>query len=399
MDSTKFNYEEELAKCKSMEDVTGQNGLVQKMIKSALETLLQSEMKNFLNSSENQNYRNGYTNKNLKTEYGNIPIQTPRDRNGEFDPDILEKRNILTDGIKNQITSMYAKGMSVNDIRSHIDGMYGTTLSTGTISNITDESMVDGREWLNRGLDPVYPVMFLDAIHFKVRQENKIVTKAAYVALGITMDGFKDILGVWVGENEGAKFWLKVCTELKNRGVQDILIACVDGLKGFPEAIQTVFPDTKIQLCIIHQIRNSIKYVASKEQKEFMRDLKSVYQASNEKEALEELDAVYEKWKNKYSMVLDSWINKWDNLSTYFNYEEKIRKIIYTTNTLEGYNRQLRKVTKSKSVFPNDEAVLKAIYLATTDIAKKWTSPYQNWGQILAQFKINFEDRIQLDVG
>ena len=398
MNSTNFNYEEELAKCKSMEDVTGQNGLVQKMIKDALESLLQGEMKDFLNNSQSQNYRNGYTKKNLKTEYGNIEIQTPRDRNAEFDPDILEKRNILSEGIKNQITSMYAKGMSVADISSHIEGMYGTSLSTGTISNITDEAMIQGNEWFNRGLDPIYPIVFLDAVHFKVRQDSRIVTKAAYVVLGITMEGHKDVLGVWIGENEGAKFWLKVCTELKNRGIQDILIACVDGLKGFPEAIQSVFPETKIQLCIIHQIRNSFKYISYKDSKEFMNDLKTVYKASTEKSALENLNKMYDKWGKQYGMVLDSWISKWDNLSTYFNYEEKIRKVIYTTNILEGYNRQLRKVTKSKAVFPNDGAVLKSIYLATNDITKKWTVPYHSWGLVLAQFKINFADRINLDV-
>lgn len=208
----------------------------------------------------------------------------------------------------------------------------------------------------------------------------------------------KMCFGVWIGESEGAKFWLKVCTELKNRGVQDILITCIDGLKGFPEAIQTVFPDTKIQLCIIHQIRNSFKYVSYKEQKEFIKDLKDVYQASSEDVALENLNKMYDKWGKQYAMVLDSWMNKWDNLSTYFGYEDKIRKVIYTTNTLEGYNRQLRKVTKAKSVFPNDESVFKSIYLATNDISKKWTSPYQNWGQILAQFKINFEDRLPIDI-
>lgn len=279
---------------------------------------------------------------------------------------------------------MYSKGMSTRDISNHIEGMYGTNLSATTISNITDEAMIEGKEWFNRNLDPVYPIVFLDAVHFKVKQENRIVTKAAYVALAITVEGMKDVLGVWIGENEGAKFWLKVCTELKNRGVQDILITCVDGLKGFPEAIQTVFPESKIQLCIIHQIRNSFKYVASKDQREFIADLKMVYKATSEELAMEVLNEMYKKWGKQYEMVLDSWMNKWDNLSTYFAYEDKIRKLIYTTNTLEGFNRQLRKVTKTKTVFPNDEALLKCIYLAITDISKKWTSSYQNWGQTIA---------------
>lgn len=400
MNIPNFNYEEELEKCKTMEDITGPNGLVQKIIKNSVEKIIQNEFNQFLNNqtASQKNYRNGYNKKNIKTEYGDVLIDSPRDRNGEFNSEFFPKREILSEGIKNQITSMYSKGMSTRDITKHIEGMYGTNLSATTISNITDEAMIDGKEWFNRSLDPMYPIVFLDAVHFKVKQENRIVTKAAYVALGINIEGMKDILGVWIGENEGAKFWLKVCTELKNRGVQDILITCVDGLKGFPEAIQTVFPNTKIQLCIIHQIRNSCKYVATKDQREFIGDLKNVYKAVTEEVAMQELSQMYEKWKTKYEMVLDSWMNKWENLSTYFKYEDKIRKLIYTTNTLEGFNRQLRKVTKTKTVFPNDEALLKSIYLAIRDISKKWTSPYSNWGQTIAQFKINFGDRVPIDI-
>ena len=384
-----------------MQDITGENGLVQKIIKDAMETILQNEFNNFLNqnkSNSERNYRNGYNKKNIKTEYGDVQIQMPRDRNGEFTPEILAKRTTISDGIKDQITSMYAKGMSTRDISNHIEGLYGTELSASTISNITDEAMVTGKEWFNRTLDPVYPIVFMDAVHFKVREENKIVTKAIYVALGITVDGMKDVLGMWIGENEGAKFWFKVCTELKNRGVKDILIACIDGLKGFPDAIKSVFPDTAVQLCIIHQIRNSFKYISWKDQKEFISDLKEVYKATNEELGLEALNEMYNKWGNKYGMVLDSWMNNWDNLSTFFGYEDRIRKLIYTTNTVEGFNRQLRKVTKTKTVFPNDDAVLKAMYLATTDITQKWTSPYSNWGLTLAQFKINFGERLPIDL-
>ena len=401
MNQTKFNYEEELSKCRSMQDITGENGLVQKIIKDAMETILQNEFNNFLNqnkSNSERNYRNGYNKKNIKTEYGDVQIQMPRDRNGEFTPEILAKRTTISDGIKDQITSMYAKGMSTRDISNHIEGLYGTELSASTISNITDEAMVTGKEWFNRTLDPVYPIVFMDSVHFKVREENKIVTKAIYVALGITVDGMKDVLGMWIGENEGAKFWFKVCTELKNRGVKDILIACIDGLKGFPDAIKSVFPDTAVQLCIIHQIRNSFKYISWKDQKEFISDLKEVYKATNEELGLEALNEMYNKWGNKYGMVLDSWMNNWDNLSTFFGYEDRIRKLIYTTNTVEGFNRQLRKVTKTKTVFPNDDAVLKAMYLATTDITQKWTSPYSNWGLTLAQFKINFGERLPIDL-
>ena len=301
MNLPNFNYEEELGKCKTMEDITGKNGLVQKIIKNAVETLLQNEFNKFIDNSNSiqKNYRNGYNTKNVKTEYGDISVNMPRDRNGEFNPEFLPKREILSEGIKNQITSMYSKGMSTRDITNHIEGMYGTSLSATTISNITDEAMIEGKEWFNRALDPVYPILFLDAVHFKVKQENRIITKAAYVALAITMDGLKDVLGVWIGENEGAKFWLKVCTELKNRGVQDILITCVDGLKGFPEAIQSIFPETKIQLCIIHQIRNSFNYVASKDQREFIGDLKTVYKATSEELALESLNELYQKWGKK----------------------------------------------------------------------------------------------------
>lgn len=401
MGQSKFNYEEELSKCSSMQDITGENGLVQKIIKDAMESILQREFNNFLEQNKaslEKNYRNGYNKKNIKTEYGDVQIEMPRDRNGEFSPEILAKRATLSDGIKGQITSMYSKGMSTRDICNHIEGLYGTELSATTISNITDEAMITGKEWFNRTLDPVYPIVFMDAVHFKVREESRIVTKAIYVALGVTMEGMKDVLGMWIGENEGAKFWFKVCTELKNRGVKDILIACIDGLKGFPDAIKSVFPDTAVQLCIIHQIRNSFKYVASKDQKEFIADLKEVYRAINEETGLQALNGMYDKWGKKYEMVLDSWMNNWDNLSTFFEYEDRIRKLIYTTNTVEGFNRQLRKVTKTKTVFPNDDAVLKAMYLATTDISKKWTSPYNNWGLTLAQFKINFGDRLPIEL-
>lgn len=399
MNQIKFNYEEELSKCNSMQDITGKDGLVQKIIKNAMETILQNEFNNFLNQGNtNKNYRNGYNKKNIKTEYGDVQIDMPRDRNGEFTPEILSKRETISDGIKDQITSMYSKGMSTRDISNHIEGMYGTELSATTISNITDEAMVTGKEWFNRTLDTVYPIVFMDAVHFKVREENRIVSKALYIALGITMDGMKDVLGMWIGENEGAKFWFKVCTELKNRGVKDILIACIDGLKGFPDAIKSVFPDTAVQLCIIHQIRNSFKYISCKDQKDFIADLKGVYKATSEELGLEALNEMYNKWGNKYGMVLDSWMNNWENLSTFFGYEDRIRKLIYTTNTLEGFNRQLRKVTKTKTVFPNDDAVLKAMYLATIDITKKWTSPYSNWGLTLAQFKINFGDRLPIDL-
>ena len=391
-----FDYQRELSKCKTLEDITGKNGLVQRIVKDAIETILQKEFNAHLENTSS--YRNGYTKKKVKTEYGDVDVKIPRDRESSFEPEILAKRQTTSNGIKEQITSMYAKGMSTRDISDHIEALYGTTLSANTISTITDDALVKVKEWFNRTLDKIYPIVFMDAVHFKVKDEHRIVSKAAYIALGINLEGQKEILGVWIGENEGAKFWLRVCTELKNRGINDILIACIDGLKGFPEAITSVFPNTKVQLCIIHQIRNSLRYVNYAEQKDFMKDLKEVYKAVTAEEGLDKLNSMYDKWGKKYSMVLDSWLNKWDKLSTYFEYEDRVKKIIYTTNILEGLNRQLRKATKAKTIFPTDDALLKSIYLSLGYITKKWTSPYSNWGQTLSQFKIAFEDRIQLEI-
>lgn len=391
-----FSYENALSKCKTLEDITGKNGLVQMIVKDAIEKVLQREFNEYIEKS--QTYRNGYSKKKVKTEYGEVDVNVPRDRDSNFKPEIIAKRETTSSGIKDQITSMYAKGMSTRDISDHIEALYGTSVSANTISNITDDALIKVKEWFGRTLDKVYPIVFMDAVHFKVKDEHRIVSKAAYIALAINLEGKKEVLGVWIGENEGAKFWLKVCTELKNRGVNDILIACIDGLKGFPEAITSVFPDTRIQLCIIHQIRNILKYVNYAEQKEFTKNLRQVYKAVNAEEGFNNLNEMYKKWDKKYSMVLDSWLNKWDKLSTYFEYEDRIKRIIYTTNILEGLNRQLRKTTKAKTIFPNDDALLKSIYLSLNDISEKWTSPYSNWGQTLAQFKIAFEDRIQLDI-
>ena len=391
-----FDYENAISKCTTLQDITGKNGLIQKIVKDAIEKVLKKEFDEYINQTNT--YRNGYSKKKVKTEYGEIDVNVPRDRESNFLPEILEKRQTTSGGIKEQITSMYAKGMSTRDISDHIEALYGTNISANTISNITDDALIKGKDWFSRTLDKVYPIVFMDAVHFKVKEEHKVVSKTAYVALAVNMEGKKEILGVWIGENEGAKFWLKVCTELKNRGINDILITCIDGLKGFPEAIISVFPNTKIQLCIIHQIRNSLKYINYAEQKDFMKDLRQVYKATTADDGLNKLNSMYDKWGKKYSMVLDSWLSKWDKLSTFFEYEDRIKKIIYTTNILEGLNRQLRKTTKSKTIFPNDDALLKSIYLSLNDISKKWTSPYGNWGQTLAQFKIAFDDRIELSI-
>lgn len=393
-----IDYQEELEKCHTMEDITGPDGLIQRVIRDAVEQVMNREMEEHI-AEEKENgrlaVRNGTSPKTLKTSYGNIAINVPRTREAGFEPEIIKKRSVVEEGMEAQIISMYAKGMSVRDITSHLKALYGVDISAGTISNITDKINDEAKEWYSRMLERFYPVVFLDAVHFKVWEDGRIVTKAAYVALGIDAEGCKDILGIWVGENEGAKFWLKVCTELKNRGVEDILIVCIDGLKGFPDAIRTVFPDTRVQICVIHQIRNTLKYVSYKDQKAFMKDLKRVYAAESEEIAMGNLESMMENWK-KYQAVLNGWLDKWENLSTYFSYGSQIRKLIYTTNTIEGFNRQLRKVTKSKALFPNDEALKKTLYLCTQDIVKKWSMPYRDWGETYGQFIIEFGERAKI---
>lgn len=374
-----INYKEEIKKCKTMEDVTGKNGLMQRLLKDVMQNLLEAEMSHHLgrekyerNEDAPKNYRNGHVPaKTVKTSLGNIEVETPRDRNGDFEPQILQRYKTVCSDLDKKVIGLYAKGMSTRDIKAELEELYGINVSPSMISMITDKVMGDAAEWQNRSLDKVYPIVYLDAVHFKVKQEDhRIVSKASYICLGINKDGYKDVLGIWVGEAEGAKFWLSVCNDLKNRGVEDILIACIDGLKGFPDAIKTVFPKTTIQMCVIHQIRNSIKYIASKDQKAFMSDLKLVYKASTEDIALQELQLLENKWGKKYGVVVTSWYNNWENLSTYFNYPPEIRRIIYTTNTLEGFNRQLRKATKVKTMFPSDDALKKSLYLATGDNLK-----------------------------
>ena len=396
--SQSIDYQEEISKCRTMEDITGPNGLIQRIIKDGVEQVLGREVDEYISLEKekgNSASRNGSSHKTVKTAYGNIGVDVPRLREPGFEPEIIKKRAVVEDGLESQIISMYAKGMTVRDISEHIQTLYGIELSAASISNITDKISDESKDWYSRTLDRFDPVIFLDAVHFKVREEGRIVTKAAYVALGINGEGYKDILGIWIGENEGAKFWLKVCNELKNRGVQDILIVCIDGLKGFPDAIKTVFPETRIQLCIIHQIRNTLKYVAYKDQKAFMRDLKRVYGAESEEIAMSNLEGMMDAWP-KYRVVLDNWLEKWENLSTYFSYGYQIRRLIYTTNTIEGFNRQIRKVTKSKSLFPNDESLKKTLYLSTRDIIRKWSMPYRDWGETYGQFAIEFGDRVKL---
>ena len=346
-------------------------------------------------NKQGENSRNGYSKKTLKTSFGETEIKVPRDREGEFEPQLIKKnQTTLTGDIEEKIISMYAKGMTTSDIEAHIKDIYGLECSDTTISRITDKILPVVREWQSRPLEEIYAVVFMDAIHFHVRSEGQIVKKAVYIAIGINMDGIKEVLGMWVGENESAKFWLSVMNSLKNRGLEDILIACVDGLTGFTNAIEAVYPKTEIQQCIIHQIRNTTKFVSYKDIKALMADVKKVYAAVDETTALTELDNFEEKWSNKYPKIAISWRVNWANLSTYFKYPEAVRTLIYTTNTIEGFNRQLRKVTKNKSVFPTDDSLLKMLYLAMIDITKKWTGKRKDWGQIHSQLEIYFAERL-----
>jgi len=371
--------------------------MVGEMLENGLEGELDDELgytKYDYRNKAGENSRNGYSKKTLKTSFGETEIRVPRDRDGEFEPQLVKKnQTTLTSDIEEKILSMYAKGMTTSDIETHIQDIYGLECSDTTISRITDKILPVVREWQSRPLEEIYAVVFMDAIHFHVRSEGQIVKKAVYIAIGINMDGLKEVLGMWVGENESAKFWLSVMNGLKNRGLQDILIACVDGLTGFPAAIEAVYPKTEIQQCIIHQIRNTTKFVSYKDIKALMADLKKVYAAIDEQTALAELETFDEKWGNKYPKIAISWRDNWANLSTYFKYPQEVRTLIYTTNTIEGFNRQIRKVTKNKGVFPTDDSLIKMLYLAMMDITKKWTGKRREWGQIHSQLEIFFEDR------
>ena len=342
-----------------------------------------------------ENSRNGHSKKTLRTSMGKVEIDIPRDRNGDFEPKILPKNQTsISQDMESKIISMYAKGMSVSDIEKHIRDIYGLEISDTTVSRITDKVLPAAKEWQQRPLESIYAVVFLDAIHYRVRSEGQIVKKAVYIAIGIDLDGKKDVLGMWVGENESAKFWASVLNNMRNRGVEDILIACTDNLTGFSQAIEAVFPKTDIQNCIIHQLRNSSKYVSYKDIKALMADLKKVYTAVDEEAALNALDEFAAVWDSKYPRISKSWYDNWVNLSTYFKFPQELRKLIYTTNTIEGFNRQLKKVTKSKSVFPTDDSLFKMLYLAMTDITKKWTGRRQDWSRIYAQLVIYYADRI-----
>lgn len=389
----------QLANVGSMDDI---QELFKDTIAEFMENGLEAELDDQLGYSrydyknkDTDNSRNGYSSKTLRTSFGDVEVSVPRDRKSEFDPKVLRKNQTsISQDIEEKILSMYAKGMTTGDIEAHIQDIYGVDVSDTTVSRITDKILPVAKEWQQRPLESIYAVVFLDAIHYHVRSEGQIVKKAVYIAIGIDLDGHKDVLGMWVGENESAKFWATVLSSLKNRGVEDIFIACTDNLTGFSAAIEAVYPKTEIQNCIIHQLRNSSKYVSYKDLKALMADLKAVYAAVDEPAALDALDTFAEHWDKKYPKISQSWRNNWANLSTYFKFPQALRRLIYTTNTIEGFNRQLRKVTKSKSVFPTDDSLFKMLYLAMIDITKKWTGRRQDWSMIHAQLAIYFEDRM-----
>jgi putative transposase len=367
---------------------------LQEMLEAELDDSLGYE-KNDTRNKETTNRRNGHSKKQVRSEYGQIDLAVPRDREGEFEPEIVKKHQKNVTGIEEQILALYTKGVSTREIQDHLHQLYGVEVSPTLISNVTNKIMPLIKEWQGRPLQQIYAILFLDAIHFKVKQDGQIVNKAAYMAIGVDLDGHKDVLGIWLGEHESAKFWLTVLNELRNRGVQDILIISVDNLKGFTEAISACFPETEIQKCIVHQIRNSIRYVSYKDVKKITAALKPIYTAPSEESALEELDQFEATWGDKYPLIINSWRKNWTEIATFFKYPPEIRKIIYTTNIIESYHRQLRKVTKGKSTFPTDDALLKMLYLATQDVLRKWTGRMQNWGQILLQLSIFFPEKVK----
>lgn len=386
---------------KKPEDLLGETGLLKQLTKALLERALQAELTDHLGHEKHApvvnrsgNARNGASAKTIKGNFGTLPIEIPRDRDSSFEPAIISKGQTRFAGFDDKIISLYARGLTTRDIQGHLKEIYGVEVSPSLISTVTDAVADEVKIWQNRPLDALYPIVYMDAIRVKCRDNGHVINKAVYLAIGITMDGVKEVLGMWVSENEGAKFWLQVVTELKNRGVQDIFIACVDGLKGFPEAIETVFPDTQVQLCIVHMVRYSLKYVSWKQRKEVAADLRTIYQAPTAEQAEVNLDAFAAKWDTTHPTISQSWRRNWERVIPFFAYPAEIRKVIYTTNAIESINMSLRKVTKTRGSFPNDEAMFKLLYLALNNIAKKWTMPIRDWKAAMNRFSILFEDRM-----
>jgi len=390
-----FDFEKALKDLQAGKNLGGKDGILTPLIKQLTEAALSAELEHHLEHSEQPNRKNGTTSKTIKSTHGNFQLDTPRDRAGSFEPQLVKKNQTqLTPEIDRKVLSLFSHGTSYRDIQHHIEEMYGIHVSTGALSAITDRLISELTQWRERPLESHYPIVWMDAIHYKVKEDGRYASKAIYTLLALNMEGKKEILGLYCSENEGAAHWLTVLTELQNRGVEDILIACIDGLSGFPEAIESVFPKTEIQLCIIHQIRNSLKYVGSKNQKEFMTDLKNVYRASTLTAAENALDELEEKWGDLYPIVIQSWRKKWVHLSAYFKYPTAIRKIIYTTNAVEAVHRQFRKLTKTKGAFPNENSLLKLLYAGILNATKNWTMPIHNWSQALSQLAIYFEGRL-----
>jgi len=385
------------------EDITGKDGLLKQLTKAIVEKALESELTHQLGCEKHSrsekssgNSRNGKSSKTLTTDHGALEIAVPRDRTSDFEPRIVRKGQRRFTGFDDKIVSMYARGMTTRDIQEHLEEIYGVEVSPELISTVTDAIISEVKEWQNRPIDVVYPIVFFDAIVMKIRDEGRILNKAVYLAIGIGMDGMKDVLGIWIEKNEGAKFWLSVFTELKNRGMHDVLIACVDGLKGLPEAIESVYPEAVVQLCIVHMVRNSLKFVSYKDRKRVVADLKTVYRAATVDQAEESLTRFEETWDSRYPMISKSWRANWPRIIPFFSYAGDIRTVMYTTNAIESLNNSLRKVTKNRNSFPSDEAALKLVYMAMKNIMKKWTMPVRNWSQALHQLSIHFEGRVPL---
>lgn len=395
MTDTPFDFEAALKALQSGQPLTGKEGILTPLIKQLTEAALKAELEQHLETDPKPNRKNGSTRKTVKTTGGSFELDTPRDRANTFEPQLVKKHQThLTDEIESKILSMFGVGMSYQDISAQVADIYGISMSTASISAITDKLIPELKQWQQRPLNSHYPFVWLDAIHYKIKEDGRYVSKAIYTVLALNLDGRKDILGLYISESEGANFWLSVLTDLQQRGVKDILIAAVDGLTGFPEAINSIFPNTEVQLCVIHQIRNSMRYVASKNQKAFMADLKPVYKAATKLEAETALDELETKWGKQYPIVIQSWRRKWGNLSVFFKYPDAIRRVIYTTNAIEAVHRQFRKLTKTKGAFPNENSLLKLLYAGIQNATEKWNMPIHNWNLTLSQLAIYFEGRL-----
>lgn len=393
--------DEILGEARTPEELFGKGGLLKQLSKSLVERVLEWELTGHLGYEKYDklvkkkgNSRNGHSKKTVHGDHGSLELKIPRDRDSSFEPLMVPKGETRLPGFEEKVISLYARGMTTREIQGHLFDLYGTEISPALISNITDLVKEDVKAWQNRPLESLYPIVYLDALRVKIREDGRIHNKAIYLILGINLDGQKEILGIWISKNEGAKFWLSVLTDLKNRGVADIFVVCCDGLSGFPEAIETAFPKAQVQLCIVHMIRNSLKYVSYKNYKEVCADLKNIYRSPTEEEGMRQLENFGDKWDGKYPSISQMWLRNWDNISTFFAYPDEIRKVIYTTNTLESVNRSIRKIIKTRGSFPHDDSLNKLLYLAIQNISKKWTMPIRNWKAALNRFSIMFEERM-----